>query len=180
MLAGRLAAEGPYGWHAESPHLAHRISNSFFLHRWGSYPYGHDRKELHEKAMAIRSFLRLGLVPPPRRPKELSDQEKKGKEIFMRVDTKCAGCHVPEMDYSDRAPYAVYNKLDSLFGFGGNEEAGFKTPSLLFVGGTSPYTHDGRFATLEDLVNQNEDRMGNTKQLTKEERAALVAFLRTL
>jgi hypothetical protein len=180
MLAGRLAAEGPYGWHAESPHLAHRITNSFLLHRWGDLPYGHDRKEMHERSMALRAFLRLGLVPPPRRLRELSEEEKKGKAIFERVDTKCAGCHVPEMDYSDRAPYAIYNKLDPLPGFVGGEQEGFKTPSLLFVGGTAPYGHEGRYSTLEELVDRNDDRMGNTNQLTKDERAALVAFLRTL
>lgn len=40
MLAGRLIAEGPYGWRAESPHLTHRLTNGFRLHRWGPYPYG--------------------------------------------------------------------------------------------------------------------------------------------
>lgn len=180
MLAGRLAAEGPYGWHAESPHLTHRVIGGFRLHRWGSFPWGHHAKELHDRAMAIRAFLREGLAPPPRRARELSDEEKKGKEIFMRVDTKCAGCHVPEMDYSDRAKYPIYAKLPTPKDFDHDEVTEFKTPSLLFVGGTPPYAHDGRFSTLEELIDLNEDRMGNTKQLTKPERAALVAFLRTL
>lgn len=180
MLAGRLAAEGPYGWHAESPHLTHRLKNGFHLHRWGSFPWGHQASELHDRAMAIRAFLRQGLVPPPRPGRELTDEEKKGKEIFMRVDTKCAGCHVPEMNYSDRAKYPVYAKLPTLETFDDEEEKEYKTPSLEFVGGSPPYTHDGRFSTLEELIDLNEDRMGNTKQLTKPERAALVAFLRTL
>jgi hypothetical protein len=180
MLAGRLAAEGPYGWHAESPHLTHRLTTGFHLHRWASFPWGHHAKELHERAMAIRAFLRQGLVPPPMRARELSDEEKKGKEIFMRVDTKCAGCHVPEMDYSDRAKYPVYAKLPLLKTFDNDEETEYKTPSLKYVGGTAPYAHDGRFSTLEELIDLNDDRMGNTKQLTKPERAALVAYLRTL
>jgi cytochrome c peroxidase len=180
MLAGRLAAEGPYGWHAESPHLTHRLKGGFHLHRWGSFPWGHDASEVHVRAMAIRAYLRQGLVPPPRPARELTEEEKKGKEIFNRVDTKCAGCHVPEMDYSDRAKYPVYAKLPAPKNFDEEEEKDFKTPSLRFVGGTAPYTHDGRFSTLEELIDLNEDRMGNTKQLTKPERAALVAFLRTL
>jgi cytochrome c peroxidase len=180
ILAGRLAAEGPYGWHAESPHLTHRLTNGFHLHRWGSFPWGHHAKELHVRAMAIRAYLRQGLVPPPRRAGDLSDEEKKGKDIFMRVDTKCAGCHVPEMDYSDRAKYPVYAQLPTLKTFDDDEDKSYKTPSLKFVGGTAPYAHDGRFSTLEELIDLNEDRMGNTKQLTKPERAALVAFLRTL
>ncbi len=180
MLAGRLAAEGPYGWHAESPHLTHRLKGGFHLHRWGSFPWGHDASEVHVRAMAIRAYLRQGLVPPPRPARELTEEEKKGKEIFNRLDTKCAGCHVPEMDYSDRAKYPVYAKLPAPKNFDEEEEKDFKTPSLRFVGGTAPYTHDGRFSTLEELIDLNEDRMGNTKQLTKPERAALVAFLRTL
>ncbi|MDC3961091.1 hypothetical protein [Polyangium jinanense] len=180
MLAGRVVYEGPYGWHAESPHLTHRLTNGFLLHRWGDLPYGHDRKELTERAMALRAFLRLGLVPPPRKTRELSDEEKKGQEVFLRVETKCAGCHVPEMDYSDRAPYPVYSKLPPPESFEADPELGYKTPSLRFVGGTAPYAHDGRFSTLEELIERNDDRMGNTNQLTKPERTALVAFLRTL
>ena len=56
----------------------------------------------------------------------------------------------------------------------------FKTPSLLFGGGTPPYYHDGRAPTLETLISGNDDRMGRTRQLTEEDRAALVAFLKTL
>lgn len=180
MLAGRVSAEGPYGWHAESPHLTHRLTGGFHLHRWGGYPYGHHAKELHDRAMAIRAFLRQGVVPPPKPAVELTEEEKKGKDIFLRTDTKCAGCHVPEMDYSDRAKYPVYAKLSILKGFDEEEDKEYKTPSLRFVGGTAPYAHDGRFSTLEELIDLNEDRMGNTKQLTKPERAALIAYLRTL
>jgi len=160
--------------------LTHRLTNGFHLHRWGSFPWGHESNELYARAMAIRAYLRQGLVPPPKPARELSEEEKKGKEIFLRVDTKCAGCHVPEMDYSDRAKYPVYAKLGTLKSFDDDEDKDYKTPSLKFVGGTSPYTHDGRFSTLEELIDLNDDRMGNTKQLTKPERAALVAYLRTL
>ena len=180
MLAGRVVYEGPYGWHAESPNLSHRLTNGFLLHRWGDLPYGHDRKELTERAMALRAFLRQGLVPPPRKARELSEEEKRGQEVFLRVETKCAGCHVPDMDYSDRAPYPVYSKLEPPKTFDADPELAYKTPSLRFVGGTAPYAHDGRFSTLEELIDLNDDRMGNTNQLTRPERAALVAFLRTL
>jgi cytochrome c peroxidase len=56
----------------------------------------------------------------------------------------------------------------------------FKTPSLLFVGGTPPYFHDGSAATLEEVLEKNRDRMGKTSHLSPDDRAALVAFLRTL
>ena len=56
----------------------------------------------------------------------------------------------------------------------------FKTPSLLFVGGTPPYFHDGTAATLEEVIEKNKDRMGKTSHLSAEDRAALAAFMRTL
>jgi hypothetical protein len=31
-------AEGPYGWHAESPNITDRLKNGFRLHRWGDMP----------------------------------------------------------------------------------------------------------------------------------------------
>ena len=64
--------------------------------------------------------------------------------------------------------------------FTADPDSAFKTPSLLFVGGTPPYYHDGRAPTLEALISGNDDRMGKTRQLSEEDRAALVAFLRTL
>jgi cytochrome c peroxidase len=48
------------------------------------------------------------------------------------------------------------------------------------VGGTAPYFHDGSALSLEELIEKNGRRMGHTEQLSKEDRAALVAFLRTL
>ena len=42
------------------------------------------------------------------------------------------------------------------------------------------YFHDGRYATLEALLDDNLDRMGSTSQLKGEDREALLAFLRTL
>lgn len=65
-------------------------------------------------------------------------------------------------------------------GFTEDAENKYKTPSLLFVGGTPPYFHDGSYATLEELIDKNDDRMGKTNHLSAEDKAALVAYLRTL
>jgi cytochrome c peroxidase len=65
-------------------------------------------------------------------------------------------------------------------GFEDEPDQRFKVPSLFFVGGTPPYYHDGRASTLEELIENNGDRMGHTSHLSREDRAALVAFLRTL
>ncbi|HSC57116.1 MAG TPA: cytochrome-c peroxidase, partial [Nitrospira sp.] len=65
----------------------------------------------------------------------------------------------------------------------------FKTPTLREISRTAPYMHDGRFATLEDVVNfYNQGGIKNPHQdntiipleLTSEEQHDLVAFLRSL
>ena len=65
----------------------------------------------------------------------------------------------------------------------------FKTPTLREISRTGPYMHDGRFATLEDVVNfYNQGGIKNPHldntiiplELTTEEKRDLVAFLRGL
>jgi cytochrome c peroxidase len=65
----------------------------------------------------------------------------------------------------------------------------FKSPSLRNVEVAAPYMHDGRFATLEEVVDHysgggrthpNKDIRIQPLHFTASEKAALVAFLRTL
>jgi cytochrome c peroxidase len=65
----------------------------------------------------------------------------------------------------------------------------FKTPSLRAIGNTAPYFHDGRFATLDEVI-EFYDRGGDQADgrdpaikplgLTSAEEAALKAFLLAL
>jgi cytochrome c peroxidase len=71
-------------------------------------------------------------------------------------------------------------KLPVAKGFDDETRTTFKTPSLWFVAGTAPYFHDGSAATLEELVRENGNRMGDTRHLSAGEQGALVAYLRTL
>jgi mono/diheme cytochrome c family protein len=181
MLAGRVAAKGPYGWHGESADLLARLKAGFGLHRWGPLEEGVGGEgELIGRAQSLTPFLRHGLVPPPRDVHPLTSEEAQGKEIFNSNRTRCAKCHVPDTEFTDRGSYPFSPKAPTVAGFEDEKAQEFKTPSLFFVGGTPPYFHDGRAATLEALVEQNQDRMGHTSHLSAEERAALVAFLRTL
>lgn len=180
MLAGRVAARGPYGWHGESEDLVARIKASFHLHRWGTVSSEYGDGPFLARAQFLSLFVRHGLVPPPREVRPLTEQETKGKEIFMSERARCARCHVPEPEYTDRMAYPLTPRQLPVTGFEDEKEENFKTPSLLYVAGTPPYYHDGRASTLEVLIEQNQDRMGHTSHLSAEERAALVAFLRTL
>jgi len=98
----------------------------------------------------------------------------RGRELFTSEAVGCSGCHDLAQEASDRHTHDVgsVSKADTT--------ASFRTPPLLFVAGTAPYFHDGRYATLEALLDDNLDRMGQTSQLTPQDRGALLAFLRTL
>jgi cytochrome c peroxidase len=177
MLAGRVDAPGPYGWHGESPTLVDRIKAGFALHR--SWPHDTDGKTLRDRAEPLAAFLREGLVPPPRATRALSDEEERGRAIFESKQAQCALCHVPATGFTDRSVVPLRGfKAKPMFQEDPNPA--YKVPSLRFVGGTAPYYHDASMPTLEALVNDNLDRMGKTSHLDAQGRAALIAFLRTL
>jgi hypothetical protein len=179
MLAGRVISNGPYGWHAQNPDLVARLKEGFTLHRWSGV-YRKGEGEQLARIQYLRAFLRGGLVTPPEEKRELTAEEKRGQDIFRSEGARCARCHVPELGYTDRIAYPFSPRLPPLEGFDDEARAEFKTPSLRFVAGTPPYFHDGRYRSLEELIEQNNDRMGATNSLSKEERAALISFLRTL
>jgi cytochrome c peroxidase len=178
MLAGRVRAPGPYGWVGESPDLVARMRAGFGLHRWGGLPE-HDSKNLDARALRLATFLRAGLTPPPREQRDLDPIEQRGKELFMNDALQCVRCHVPGTEYTDRAVYPL-PKLAPQPDFDEAKTGELRVPSLLYLEGRAPYLHDGSAATLEELLAKNNDRMGKTNQLSKEQRDALAAFLRTL
>ena len=74
------------------------------------------------------------------------------------------------------------------------DRAKFKVPTLRNVAVTAPYMHDGRFATLEEVVAHYNGKLHRSQNLdpnlakhpaagldlSAEDQAALVAFLKTL
>lgn len=118
-------------------------------------------------------------------------EENRGRHLFMtgvgEGGAGCASCHLPPT--FALAANARSNGLDA------GETRLFKAPSLRSVGLTGPYMHDGRFATLAEVVDFYASgindgpaldprlRQGREPQrltLSAADRAALVAFLRTL
>jgi cytochrome c peroxidase len=177
MIAGRIKAAGPYGWHGESKTINDRVAAGFGLHRWQTS----DASESMRLGLAahIVAFIREGLVPPPKVTRPLTEEEQRGKTIFTSPATQCATCHAPQTEYTDRIPFPL-KALKPPATFAEDPNLAYKTPSLLYVGGTAPYMHDGRFSSLETLIEFNQDRMGKTSQLSADDRKALIAFLRTL
>jgi cytochrome c peroxidase len=123
-------------------------------------------------------------------------QENRGKALFL---SNCASCHLPGQDahFSMIAP--ANNGLDADVktadgGVGditldGRDMGRFKSPSLRNVERTAPYMHDGRFETLEKVIDHyskevkphpNLNPQVRRLKFTDSEKAALIAFLMTL
>lgn len=128
-----------------------------------------------------------------------TQSEKNGLAIFTGKGL-CNNCHVMNTLLTDRD--MKNNGLDvnpvdvGLMKFTGNanDKGKFKVPSLRNIEVTAPYMHDSRFATLDDVVNfyssgvqqsspnidEHMPDFGAGLNLTAQEKADLVAFLKTL
>ena len=123
-------------------------------------------------------------------------EESRGKALFLR---NCAACHfeLEEVPFAVVQPRNNGTELDPLSADGGladitlnAQDAGrFKSPTLRNVEVAGPYMHNGSLATLEDVVehySRNFNRHPNLDfrmrrlDLTEREKAALVAFMKTL
>ncbi len=166
-LVGRLD-RGPYGWLGKHPQLEGNMAET--IGRLG----GTGLPDVDLRRLA--AFLRKGLVRPTRSAIPASNDPLaiRGRAIFTSESVGCSGCHRLETEASDRALHSVGSRGVS------DTTDGFRTPPLLFVGSTAPYFHDGRYASLEQLLTDNLDRMGQTTQLSPDDVKALAAFLRTL
>jgi cytochrome c peroxidase len=125
-------------------------------------------------------------------------RENRGKALFMR---NCSTCHMKDGNEHFFVPIPANTGLR---GTGATADGGvgdvtlraadlgsFKSPSLRNVEVTAPYGHDGRFATLDALIDHYSDNAISDPNLgyvfpvaplkfTASEKAALIAFLKTL
>jgi cytochrome c peroxidase len=106
----------------------------------------------------------------------LSPQAQRGFALFAGR-ARCATCH---------AGWALSDWQRHDIGRPDTANSKVRTPSLREVGRTAPYMHDGRFPTLEAVVDHYSDgavrRLGAAPavRLSATEKAELVAFLRSL
>lgn len=130
----------------------------------------------------------------------LTASENLGKRLFFTT-ASCAPCHGSD---TFTAPGAHNNGLDQVFADNGVGKATnnpalngqFKVPSLRSIEKTAPYMHDGRFATLREVILHYNNGVKNHPNLspplrlpdggvrrlnpTEEQITALVDFLKTL
>ena len=169
MLAGRLADTAPYGWLGSSNLLTDHLKKTF--ERLGG-------EGLAEPEVAALVDYISTLVPPVERalPKAAAQQRliDRGRVLFESAETSCGNCHDAGRAFSDGEHHQV-STPPSL-----GAAPGFDTPSLRYVAGTAPYFHDGRYKTLDEVLIAPDHAMGQSTQLGRTDRAALVAYLGTL
>lgn len=117
-------------------------------------------------------------------PGKLTPEAERGRKLFFSAETKCATCHGGPY-YTDSSLKAKpYNLHDVGTGDSPREKMGpkYDTPTLIGVYRTGPYLHDGRAATLRDVLTtcNPADRHGKTSQLKPAEVDDLVSFLKSL
>jgi cytochrome c peroxidase len=97
----------------------------------------------------------------------------RGKKIFE--NTGCAACHSGRL-YTSLQQYKVGT------GIGREKDTAFDTPTLIEVWRTAPYLHDGRAATIKDVLQgPDSGEVHNvSSRLTAAELDDLVAFVLSL
>lgn len=128
-----------------------------------------------EDAAAIDAYLKsMKPVPSPHlQGGALGEAALRGKEVFNQAG--CAVCH-PEPLYTD----LELQELGTTKGL--DEGKPVDTPTLVEVWRTAPYLHDGRAATLRDMLTTYNpgDLHGKTSDLTSEQMDDLIAFVLSL
>ena len=128
-----------------------------------------------EDSLAIDAYLKsLTPIPSPHLVNEkLSDSAKRGEQIFEQVG--CASCH-PAPLFTD------FRLHDAGFTSGPDEGRPVDVPHLIEAWRTAPYLHDGRAATMKDVVTTFEHGFDHGKQskLTEDQLDDLVEYLLSL
>ncbi|WKN22576.1 cytochrome B6 [Azotobacter vinelandii] len=111
---------------------------------------------------------------------QASEQELRGEALF-HGKAACAGCHAPPY-YTDNLMHNLkterFFEPQTINGRLAKADGPIKTFPLRGIKDSPPYLHDGRLLTLEDTVEFF--NLVLQRGLSAEEKADLVAFLRTL
>lgn len=202
--------------------LVRRVEEQPYYQRLFKNAFGDESVSADRIARALAQFVRSIIsyqsrydvgraqVPNPNAPfPNFTPQENQGKQLFLQPvqngGAGCFACHTTEafvsanvgpqnngldsVSTSDRGAAETFPQQMQLTG-------AFKTGTLRNIALTAPYMHDGRFATLEQVVEhynsgvkahpnlapplRRPDGQPQRLNLSEGQKAALVAFMRTL
>ena len=123
---------------------------------------------------------------------DYTEAEQKGMDLFFSERTQCSSCHALPF-FTDYQFYSLGFE-DADIGlerrtYLATDRGKFKTPSLRNIELTAPYMHNGSMSSLEEVVSfynsgggthATKDSRMKPLNLSKEEEAHLVAFLKSL
>jgi cytochrome c peroxidase len=209
-----LPVEDPIELHAMWPEVVTKLQNSTFYQEWFRKAFGIENsneitKELAAKALA--QFERAMVSSNESRYDRIkrneisfTDLELLGESLFFDdddsvPDSECNHCHQPPLFTTN---LFVNNGIENVSNLSEFPDKGlgsvtkdsldngkFRIPTLRNIELTAPYMHDGRFQTLEEVIEhynsgghfvKNIDPLMRPLGLNQEEKDALVAFLKTL
>ena len=206
----------PIELHQEWPDAVCKLMNSEMYRKAFYEAFGTKEITPTEVTKAIAQFERtmisgnskFDLAITPGSGVQLTKQEELGYALFIdESGGDCFHCHVdPAFLFTDNQFHN--NGLDEVanlndfadkgLGEVTGEEADnglFRTPTLRNIALTAPYMHDGRFETLEEVLDHYSEGIKSSpnldfiiqadfgipgKQLTQTEKEAIIAFLHTL
>jgi len=189
----------------------HSVYPTLFREAFGIDHTGEITKELAAKAIA--QFERIIISGGNSKFNKVifdntlafTDQERHGFDLFVddgdedALDAECSHCHSGQLFMGDEF---ANNGLDSTADFsnlidlgrggvtGYNVDMGkFKAPTLRNITLTGPYMHDGRFASLDEVIDHynsggapspNKDQNIRPLGLSEYDKESLIVFLQTL
>ncbi len=201
------------------PELEVKLAQTTFYPALFESAFGDPAITSHRIALALAQFVRSmvsansrfdeALVQGRQGEPVLTAQEQLGRTLFEGrragnlPSLPCSQCHQTAVQVtSSRGGRGGRGStmnigLDSVTTDPGAGGGRFKAPSLRNIAVSAPYMHDGRFATLEEVVDHYNEGIQATRgldrrlrigrsgqparfQLSEDEKAALVAFLKTL
>lgn len=210
-----LAVEDPKMLNADWIEVIDRITYDQEYQQMFRAAFGVERKSEIEKEHVVRAiaqFERTLVSNNSRYDKVIwenqgwfTNEEERGRALFFKEDDQtvehpgCSHCHIAKYftDHSFRN-----NGLDNpptLEGFADPGRGGvtgvsfdngkFRVPTLRNIEMTAPYMHDGRFESLEEVLDhysagghdlENEDPNIRPFTLTESQKQDMIAFLKTL
>lgn len=169
-----LTRTGPWTWHGWQQDLRAAMHKSMTETMLGPPPSPDDVDAL------LAYFAELKPPPNPYAARAAGDpainaRVERGKAVFQSARAGCATCHAGEY-FTDGEIHDV--------GLGDEKDVyqGFNTPSLIGVYNRVRLLHDGRAKSLEEVLTgpHNPQQVTGRGELTPEERADLIEYLKTL
>ena len=174
QLGGSILDTAPFHWPGDVPTVPDLNTMTVLPFMGGT---GLDQGSFSYIAEYIDTLRAAPSVVSARENLGLTEQEARGEQLFYSDATSCGTCH-SGAHFTDNVSHDIGTRAQSAF----SDISLFQTPVLHGLSRSAPYLHDGSQASVEDLVNNvvRTDKMGHGSQLSDQDAADLVAYLKTL